>query len=144
MDDRLQPRERLERGRMNAVTSQQTIGVIDDDPSVRNALARLLAVFGYRVELFASGEEFLAAAPASKAMCLLVDIRLGAMSGLDLARKLSDDGFDVPIVFMTGSEKNVVRLQCLDFGCVAFLQKPIPEERLMDALAKATGMKPVA
>jgi FixJ family two-component response regulator len=129
---------------MNAAISQQTIAVVDDDPSVRKALARLLSVFGYRVELFTSAEEFLAAAPLSKAICLLLDIKLGAMSGLDLARKLSDDGFNVPIVFMTGSAKNVVRLQCLDFGCVAFLEKPIPEERLMDALAKATGMKPVA
>jgi FixJ family two-component response regulator len=106
---------------------------------VRKALARLLSVFGYRVELFASAEAFLDAAPASKAICLLVDIRLRAMSGLDLARKLSAEGFEFPIVFMTGSEKNVVRLQCLDFGCVAFLQKPILEERLMDAVAKAIG-----
>lgn len=118
---------------------EQTIAVVDDDPSVRKALARLLSVFGYRVELFASAEAFLDAAPASKAMCLLVDIKLGAMSGLDLARKLSADGFEFPIVFMTGSEKNVVRLQCLDFGCVAFLQKPIPEAHLMDAVAKAIG-----
>jgi FixJ family two-component response regulator len=120
-------------------TSGHTIAVVDDDPSVRKALARLLSVFGYRAELFASAEEFLDAAPASRALCLLVDIKLSAMSGLDLARKLSDDGFDFPIVFMTGSEKNVVRLQCLDIGCVAFLQKPIPEAHLMDAVARAVG-----
>ncbi len=118
---------------------EQTIAVVDDDPSVRKALARLLSVFGYRVELFASAEEFLDAAPTSRAMCLLVDIKLGATSGLDLARKLSAEGFEFPIVFMTGSEKDVVRLQCLDFGCVAFLQKPIPESRLTDAVAKAIG-----
>lgn len=120
-------------------TAEGTIAVIDDDPSVRKALARLLSVFGYRAELFASAEAFLDVAPASKATCLLVDIKLGAMSGLDLARRLSAEGFDVPIVFMTGSEKNVVRLQCLDFGCVAFLEKPIPEARLMDAVARAIG-----
>ena len=119
--------------------NEQTIAVVDDDPSVRKALARLLSVFGYRVELFASAEAFLDAAPGSKAMCLLVDIRLGAMSGLDLARKLDAEGFEFPIVFMTGSEKNVVRLQCLELGCVAFLQKPIPEAHLMDAVAKAIG-----
>jgi FixJ family two-component response regulator len=124
---------------MNAAESQLTIAVVDDDPAVRKALARLLSVFGYRAELFASAEEFLAAAPSSTAMCLLLDIKLGEMSGLDLARRLSDDGFEFPIVFMTGSEKNVVRLQCLDLGCVAFLEKPIPEARLMEALAKAAG-----
>jgi FixJ family two-component response regulator len=64
------------------------------------------------------------------------------MSGLDLARKLSAEGFEFPIVFMSGSEKNVVRLQCLDFGCVAFLQKPIPESHLVDAVAKAVGSGP--
>ena len=121
------------------VKAEQTIAVVDDDPSVRKALARLLAVFGYRVELFASAEAFLDAAPASKVMCLLVDIKLGAMSGLELARRLSLDGLEFPIVFMTGSEKNVVRQQCLDFGCVAFLEKPIPESLLMDAVAKAVG-----
>ena len=119
--------------------TEQTIAVVDDDPSVRKALARLLSVFGYRVELFASAEAFLDAAHASRATCLLVDIKLGAMSGLDLARRLSLDGFEFPIVFMTGSEKNVVRLQCLDFGCVAFLEKPILESHLMDAVAKAVG-----
>ena len=124
---------------MNAAGSQLTIAVVDDDPSVRKALARLLSVFGYRAELFASAEEFLAAAPSTTAKCLLLDIKMGAMSGLDLAQRLSDDGFEFPIVFMTGSEKNVVRLQCLDFGCVAFLEKPIPEARLMEALAKAAG-----
>ena len=124
---------------MNVAIGEQTIAVVDDDPSVRKALARLLSVFGYRVELFASADAFLVAAPASKAVCLLVDIKLGAMSGLDLARRLAADGFDFPIVFMTGSEKGVVRLQCLDFGCVAFLQKPIPEAHLMDAVAKAIG-----
>ena len=106
---------------------------------MRKALARLLSVFGYRVELFASAEQFLDAAHASRATCLLVDIKLGAMSGLDLARRLSLGGFKFPIVFMTGSEKNVVRLQCLDFGCVAFLEKPILESHLMDAVAKAVG-----
>lgn len=116
-----------------------TIAVVDDDPSVRKALARLLSVFGYRVELFASAEAFLDAAAASKAMCLLVDIKLGAMSGLDLARQLSTEGFEFPIVFMTGSEKNAVHRQCLDLGCVAFLQKPIPEAHLMGAVAKAIG-----
>jgi FixJ family two-component response regulator len=126
---------------MNPASSQMTIAVVDDDPSVRKALARLLSVFGYRAELFASAEAFLQSAPTSRAMCLLVDIKLGAMSGLDLARRLSAEGFEFPIVFMTGSQKNVVRLQCLDFGCVAFLEKPIPEVQLIEALAKAVRLK---
>jgi FixJ family two-component response regulator len=118
---------------------EHIIAVVDDDANVRKALARLLSVFGYRVELFASAADFLAAAPASEATCLLIDIRLGETSGLDLARRLVASGFDFPIVFMTGSMDSAIRSQCMDLGCVAFLQKPIPEDRLTAAIAKAIG-----
>jgi len=124
---------------------EHVIAVVDDDPGVRKALARLLSVFGYRVELFASAEDFLRDAPSSKATCLVVDIQLGDMSGLDLARELAAAGFELPIIFMTGSGDNAIRLQCMELGCVAFLQKPVLEARLMDAIAKAIGLDlPVA
>ena len=73
------------------------IALVADDPGVRNSLARLLWVFGCRVELFASAEEFQSAAPTSKATCLIVDFSLGDMSGLELARWLSAAG-DLPII----------------------------------------------
>jgi FixJ family two-component response regulator len=124
---------------------EHTIAVVDDDPAVRKALARLLSVFGCCVELFASAADFLAAAATSKAMCLLVDIELGAVSGLQLARQLAADGFEFPIVFMTGSVDSGIRRQCAELGCVAFLQKPIPEARLFEAIANAVGLDlPVA
>ena len=124
---------------------EHTIAVVDDDPAVRKALARLLSVFGYRVEPFVSAADFLAAASTSRATCLLVDIQLGTVSGVQLARQLSADGLKFPIVFMTGSVDSGVRRQCAELGCVAFLQKPIPEAHLMDAIAKAIGLDlPVA
>ena len=119
---------------------EQTVAVVDDDAGVRKALSRLLSVFGYRVEAFVSAKEFLAAAPTSKAACLLADIQLGEVSGLELARQLGAAGFKFPIVFMTGSIDNVIRLQCMELGCVAFLEKPVPEARLMDTIAKAIGL----
>jgi FixJ family two-component response regulator len=112
--------------------------VVDDDAGVRKSLARLLSAFGYRAESFASAEEFLSAAPMSKATCLIVDFNLGDVSGLELARLLSKAGFDFPIIFMTGSTNDTVRMRCMDFGCVAFLHKPFPEDRLMQAIKKAT------
>lgn len=117
---------------------QYTIAVVDDDLGVRKSLARLLSAFGYRVESFASAEEFLSAAPTSKATCLVVDFNLGDMSGLELARGLFAAGFKFPIIFMTGSADDTVRMQCMEFGCVAFLHKPFPEDRLMQAIEKTT------
>jgi len=114
------------------------IAVVDDDPDVRKALARLLSALGYRAECFASAEEFLSAAPTSKATCLIVDCNLLDMSGLELARRLSTAGFDFPIIFVTGSADDTVRIQCMAVGCVAFLHKPFPKDRLMDAIKKAT------
>jgi FixJ family two-component response regulator len=116
---------------------QHTVAVIDDDPSLRKALARLLSVVGYRVEAFASAEDFLSAVGSSKANCLLVDINLGGLSGLDLVRRLMSAGRNLPVVFMTGSKGDTVRQQCIDLGCVAFLRKPVPESVLMKTIARA-------
>ena len=119
---------------------EHTIAVVDDDAGVRKSLARLLSVFGYRVEPFASAEEFLSAAPTSKATCLVVDFNLSDVSGLEMARQLSKAGLDFPIIFVTGSADDTVRMQCMEFGCVAFLHKPFPVDRLTDAITNAIGL----
>lgn len=115
------------------------VAVVDDDPSLGKALARLLTVLGYRVELFASGEALMSAIATLDAACLVIDINLGNGSGLDLARRLADFGLAFPIIFMTGGQDDMIRTQCLDLGCVAFLLKPFTEELLVQAIAKATG-----
>ena len=114
------------------------IAVVDDDPGVRKALERLLSASGYHAESFASAEEFLSAAPTSRATCLIVDFNLLDMSGLEMARRLSMAGYDFPIIFVTGSADDTVRKQCMEFGCVAFLHKPVPRDRLMHAVKMAT------
>lgn len=108
-----------------------TIGVVDDDPSLRTALGRQLSALGYRVQLFASAEEFLKAAPTSDASLLLVDVDLGGMSGLSLVRQLSSAGFRFPIVFMTGHHDERIWKKCIELGCVDLLQKPFDEDRLI-------------
>jgi CheY-like chemotaxis protein len=127
---------------------KHTIAVVDDNPGVRKSLTRLLSASGYHVEPFASAKEFQIAARTSQATCLVVDFNLGDVSGLELARRLVAAGFDFPIIFMTSSDDDTVRRQCMEFGCVAFLHKPFPEVRLTEAIAKAisvaTNGSPVA
>jgi FixJ family two-component response regulator len=113
------------------------VAVVDDDPSLLKALGRLLTALGYRAELFASGEALMDARASLEATCLIIDINLGDGSGLDLARRLAKFGFAVPIIFMTGGQDETIRMQCLDFGCIAFLLKPFSEEHLTEAIAEA-------
>jgi len=112
-----------------------TIAVVDDDPHLGKALARLLSVLGYRVELFASGAAFFQAAPSTKAKLILVDIDLGATSGLALVRQLSESGFSFNTIFMTGSHDETVEPECMALGALAFLRKPFDQYQLMEALA---------
>ena len=117
---------------------EHTIAVVDDDQGVRKSLARLLSASGYCADSFASAEEFLNGAPTSKATCLIVDFNLGDVSGLELARRLSKAGFNFPIIFVSASTDDTIRMQCMEFGCVAFLHEPFPGDRLIEAIKKAT------
>jgi FixJ family two-component response regulator len=118
------------------------IAVVDDDPALREALQRLLDVSGYAVELYASGEEFLGAAAASEAACLVIDIQLGDITGVELARQLAAGGFKFPLVFITGATDATFHRQAVDLGCVAYLHKPFRPVRLIDAIAAAVGRLP--
>ena len=122
-------------------TPRETVVVVDDDPVMRQALDGLLSVLGYRTELHASAAEFLGAADTTEAACLMLDIQLGAMTGIDLARKLAASGLDFPILFMTGSDDEQFRRDAIDLGCVAFLRKPFRTDQLMQAICKATGSR---
>ena len=110
------------------------IAIIDDDPDLLEALDLMLSAHRYRPALFASAEEFLGVAATSEAACLVVDIQLGGISGVELGRQLFASGFTFPIIFMTGSRDELHRRQAMDFGCVAFLLKPFPEDRLIEAI----------
>jgi FixJ family two-component response regulator len=116
------------------MVKQHVIAVIDNDSTMRKSLERLLSSYGHRTELYSSAEEFLGAASISEAACLLVDIHLGDISGIELGRHLTAAGFKFPIIFMTGSSDQVIRRQAIDFGCVAFFQKPFGASELIDAI----------
>ena len=118
---------------------ETTIVVIDDNPEMRSAMVMLLSAHGYSVETFYSAEAFLICASTCRAICLLVDIELGDISGVELAHELAAEGFKFPIVFMTGRSDAVIERQAVATGAVAFLYKPFTEATLIDAIKKATG-----
>ena len=118
---------------------QKIVAVVDDDPEMRAAMASLLSSYGYRAETFDSAETFLTCASTSKATCLVVDIQLGDISGVELANQLVADGYTYAIIFMTGFDDELIRKQADAAGGVAFLHEPFPARMLFDAIEKALG-----
>jgi FixJ family two-component response regulator len=111
------------------------IAVIDDNLNILGAMGRLLWAYGYDTELYASAAEFLDAAVTSAADCLVIDIQLGASSGIELAQQLSRAGFMFPVIFMSGGCCDATKSQAIESGCLAFLSKPFSGADLLDALA---------
>ena len=118
-------------------TLKQVIAVIDDDDSMLDAMEQLLSALAYQTELYKSAEAFIDAVAESEAACLVVDIQLGDISGIELARQLSGMGFTFPIIFMTGADDNFVRKQAMELGCIAFLRKPFPVNDIAKAITDA-------
>jgi FixJ family two-component response regulator len=117
------------------------VAIIDDDEMLRDCLSHLLSAYGYQTETFASGEEFLKIEEASRARCLLVDVNLGDVSGVELVRQLSGNGRSFPIIYMTGTHDEIIKKQALELGYIAFLQKPFTESQLIEAVVEAIGNK---
>jgi FixJ family two-component response regulator len=119
-----------------------TISIVDDDHSVRESVARLIRSVGFGVMVYGSAEEFLSAAESRKADCLILDIRMPGMSGLELQRKLAASDRDLPVIFITahGSDPEV-RARALEAGAVDYLLKPLQEEEVLRAIDVALSSK---
>jgi FixJ family two-component response regulator len=115
------------------------IAVIDDDPSVRAATVALLRSNGYRTEAYQSAEGFIADVDRSEAACLVVDVLLEDISGIELGHYLASLGYTFPIVFVTGSNDQGFQKQAMELGCVAYLLKPVAAEQLLDAVVQGVG-----
>lgn len=111
--------------------------VVDDDASVRKGLKRLLQLAGYAVETFASATEFLAHSPAERPACLLLDVRLPDMDGLELQELLASEKDDLPVVFMTGHGDIPMSVRAMKAGAVDFITKPLMKESLLPAIETA-------
>ena len=113
------------------------VAVVDDDPSMLKATEDLLGAHGFMTTLFASAEEFLASGAANEADCLLLDIHLGGISGIELRQQLKSSRPALPVIFMTALNDKSVRQRAINTGCLACLRKPFPARQLMDAIEKA-------
>jgi FixJ family two-component response regulator len=114
-----------------------TVFIIDDDASVREALGSLFRSVGLRVELFGSALEFLQGRVADTPGCLVLDVRLPGLSGLDFQTQLAASGIHLPIIFMTGHGDIPMSVQAMKAGAVDFLVKPFREQDMLDAVAAA-------
>ena len=118
-------------------TDQPTVFVVDDDTSMREALARLFYSVQLRVEVFASAQEFLQSKRPDVPGCLVLDIRLPGLSGLDFQTGLMDADVRIPIVFITGHGDIPMSVRAMKAGAVDFLTKPFRDQDLLDAVATA-------
>jgi len=111
--------------------------VVDDDESVREALASLVRSAGMRVEVFASAQEFLSQPPVDAPGCLILDVRLQGSSGLDLQRRLAELNTQIPIVFITGHGDVPTSVTAMKAGAVEFLLKPLADVNVLEAIDQA-------
>jgi len=116
--------------------------VIDDQPRLRRALCALLEAAGFTAQGFASAQEFLDAGVAAPDMCLLVDIRMPGMSGLELQDELARRGLRMPVVMMSGRADVAAAVRAMKAGAVDLLEKPFTEETLIAALQRALASRP--
>jgi FixJ family two-component response regulator len=111
--------------------------IVDDDEPVRRSLARLIRSAGLKVETFESAQQFLASSHADVPSCLVLDVKLPGLSGLELQRRLAEINIEIPIVFITGHGDVPTSVRAMKAGAIEFLIKPFPEEELLDAIQQA-------
>jgi FixJ family two-component response regulator len=119
------------------VPTNSTIVVVDDDAFVREALKALLKSAGYHAEVFESAEEFLDSGQLAHTACLILDVGMPGIGGLELHRRLVASGEGVPVIFITAHGDEELRAQALEAGAADYLYKPFSEGTLLDAIARS-------
>jgi FixJ family two-component response regulator len=113
------------------------IAIVDDDSSVREAAKKLIRSLGYATATFASAEEFLESGHLRDTACLITDVQMPGMSGVDLHDHLNASGHSTPVIFVTAYPEKSVRARALNAGAFGFLSKPFSEESLIECLDRA-------
>ena len=127
---------------VNAEVSEKPfVCVVDDDSLIRDSTLRLIRSLGFRGETFASAEEFSESADLEETACVIVDIRMPGMSGIELQRLLASRHREIPVIFITAYENEGVRAQVIGEGAIAFLIKPFGKESLLNAIQAALTRK---
>jgi FixJ family two-component response regulator len=122
---------------MDVQVKTKLIAIVDDDDSIRSALQGLLKAVGLPAQAFASGEEFLNSGQHRQTACLIADIRMPGMSGLELQAKLNAEHCRIPTIFITAHGDATLRMQALRAGAVEFLAKPFDDEALLESVREA-------
>ena len=117
------------------ITSERSlVSVVDDDESVRESLPDLLREFGFAARAFSSAEAFLSSDSVHKTRCLILDVMMPGMTGLDLQQELIRRGQEIPVIFITAGKDEALRARAFKQGAVKFLNKPFSDTALLDAL----------
>jgi FixJ family two-component response regulator len=121
------------------ITDIPLISIVDDDDTVRAATESLVKSLGFQTSTFASAESFLQSSSLSETRCLILDVQMPSMSGIELQDRLSNLGFEIPIIFITAYPDDTVRQRALQAGAVAFLLKPfeVYGQRFVDSVLEA-------
>jgi len=124
--------------------TQRTVFIIDDDPDIRASMRRLLKTVGLQAELFATAQDFLQRKMPKGPSCLVLDMRLPGMSGLEVQRNLIEAGVNIPIIFITAHGDIPMTVKAMKSGAVEFLTKPFRDQDLLDAIEQAFQRDQVA
>ena len=119
------------------MSEEPTVFLVDDDPAVLSSVAKLLQAIFPRVETYGSASELLAALDGSRPGCLVLDVAMPGMSGLELQKKLAEQGVDLPVIFLTGHSSVQMAVSAMQHGAINFLEKPFREQELWDSVRKA-------
>jgi FixJ family two-component response regulator len=122
------------------MSARHRIAVVDDDHSVRRALCRLLRSVDLDASAYGSGREFLEALSTSPPDCLVLDLRMPDMNGLEVQRCLTENGFRVPVVMITGHDEPGMQAKCILAGASTYLRKPLDEQSLLGAIEQAIAL----
>lgn len=131
----------VDRGKLGQVTDVPVIAIVDDDESFRRALARFLGTFAFCVRTFASGDEFLQSGELGVIECLLLDLVMPGMSGLEVKQQLGVRGLQIPTVFVTAHADDEVQQHFVAAGAIAMLPKPVDQERLLHLVQGVVGKR---
>ena len=127
---------------MTDARNSSFVAIVDDDELLRGALEGLLKAFDFRVRAFASAEEFLNSRDRLHAACLIADVRMPGMSGLDLQARLNAEQLRIPTILMTAHGDARLRMQAMDAGAAGFVEKPFDEEALLESVRAALQSSP--
>jgi len=122
---------------MTTTPQPSTVFIVDDDPAVQQSLRMLFRSVGYRTETFSSGKQFLDAYDERWAGCIVLDVRMPGMSGLELQQHLTERHSILPIIFMTGHGDVPMAVEAMQAGAVDFIQKPFSDQDLLDRVSQA-------